>query len=203
MYSRWFQRAPLPVPFVPPKTPRPCHCSEAGSSGQTQLPSTPEGTQGKRGFVSTSRSIVLQIVSPSYDNAFSAPPLGQSGLQAFSTLCILCAGWNLVRTRADRRERRNQQQVVKALVIGRVIPRIATSADSNIIATTSSKRSSLRSYAVFFSTASIAENLRSMCGSERGAPECTTQRSRMRAPQVGQRTEDICLGVRSLLFKQT
>jgi hypothetical protein len=36
--------------------------------------------------------------------------------------------------------------------------------------------------------------------SERGAPECSSQRSPLEAPHVGQRTADSCLGVSSFLF---
>ena len=40
------------------------------------------------------------------------------------------------------------------------------------------------------SMASAAANFRSVCGSERGAPECSTQRSPAAAPHLGQGTED-------------
>jgi CRP/FNR family cyclic AMP-dependent transcriptional regulator len=52
----------------------------------------------------------------------------------------------------------------------------------------------------FFSIASAAANFRSTCGSERGAPECSTQRSPAATPHVGQGTEDNCSGVSSFLF---
>src|SRR5580692_9013386 len=48
--------------------------------------------------------------------------------------------------------------------------------------------------------ASIAESFRSTCGFERGAPECSTQLLPEGTPQVGQRTEHTCLGVRSFFF---
>src|SRR5208282_4247241 len=48
--------------------------------------------------------------------------------------------------------------------------------------------------------ASIAANIRSTCGSERRAPEYSTQRFPAAAPQVGQGTETNCLGVSSFLF---
>jgi hypothetical protein len=54
-------------------------------------------------------------------------------------------------------------------------------------------------YAAFLSATTRAENFRSKCGSERGAPEWNTQRSPAGTPQVGQGTEDICLGVSSFL----
>ncbi len=53
------------------------------------------------------------------------------------------------------------------------------------------------------SVASTAENFRSTCGSERGAPECSTQRSPAATPHVGQGTEDNCLGVSSFFFIAT
>jgi hypothetical protein len=46
----------------------------------------------------------------------------------------------------------------------------------------------------------MAANLRSTCGAERGAPECSSQRSPTAAPHVGHVTPDICLGVSSFLF---
>ena len=52
----------------------------------------------------------------------------------------------------------------------------------------------------FISTASAAESLRSRCGSVRGAPELSSQTSPVAAPQVGQRTDNICFGVSSLVF---
>src|SRR5258708_22082633 len=48
--------------------------------------------------------------------------------------------------------------------------------------------------------ASIAANFRSMCDSERGAPEFSTQRFPAPTPHVGHATEDNCLGVSSLFF---
>jgi hypothetical protein len=48
--------------------------------------------------------------------------------------------------------------------------------------------------------ASIADNFRSTCASERRAPECSTQRFPAATPHVGQGTEDNCLGVSSLFF---
>jgi len=51
-----------------------------------------------------------------------------------------------------------------------------------------------------FSRISIAESLRSTCGSERGEPECSRQRSPAAAPQVEQSTENSCLGVRSCIL---
>jgi hypothetical protein len=51
-----------------------------------------------------------------------------------------------------------------------------------------------------FFVASTAENFRSTCGSDRGAPECSTHRSPAATPHVGQGTEDSCLGVSSFLF---
>ena len=50
---------------------------------------------------------------------------------------------------------------------------------------------------LFSSMASAADSLRSKCGSKRGAPECSKQRSPGATPQVGQATEDNCLGVSS------
>ena len=47
---------------------------------------------------------------------------------------------------------------------------------------------------------SIAASLRSMCGSERRPPECSTQWLPTATPHVGHGTEDICLGVSSPLF---
>jgi hypothetical protein len=54
--------------------------------------------------------------------------------------------------------------------------------------------------AQFSSRACIAENLRSICASERGPPELSTQHFPTGAPQVGQATEYFCLVVSSLLF---
>ena len=55
--------------------------------------------------------------------------------------------------------------------------------------------------AIFFvSIASAAENFRSVCASERGAPECSKQRSPGATPQVGQRTASNCFAVRSLFL---
>jgi hypothetical protein len=48
--------------------------------------------------------------------------------------------------------------------------------------------------------ASMAANFLSTWGSERGAPECSTQLSSGGTPHVGQRTEDTCLGVSSFFF---
>jgi hypothetical protein len=48
----------------------------------------------------------------------------------------------------------------------------------------------------------MAANFRSTCGSERSAPECSTHRSPTEDPQVGQLTEEICLGLRSFLFME-
>src|ERR1700726_700089 len=45
--------------------------------------------------------------------------------------------------------------------------------------------------------ASIAESFRSTCGSERGAPECTTQRRPAATPHVGHGTDDNCFVVSS------
>src|ERR1700683_4243524 len=53
---------------------------------------------------------------------------------------------------------------------------------------------------LFVSIASTAESFRSTCGSERGAPECSTQRFPAATPHVGHETEDICLGVSSFFF---
>src|ERR1700674_5958431 len=51
--------------------------------------------------------------------------------------------------------------------------------------------------------ASAAATFRSTCGSERRAPECSTQRSPAATPHVGQGTEDNCSGVSSFLFIRT
>src|SRR6267143_962308 len=51
----------------------------------------------------------------------------------------------------------------------------------------------------FLSAASVAQNFRSTCASERGAPECSTQRFPAGTPHVGQGTEDNCVGVRSFM----
>jgi hypothetical protein len=48
--------------------------------------------------------------------------------------------------------------------------------------------------------ASIAESFRFRCGSERRAPECSTQRIPAATPHVGQGTEFTCLGVSSFFF---
>ncbi len=53
---------------------------------------------------------------------------------------------------------------------------------------------------LFVSIASAAESFRSTCGSDRGAPECSTQRSPAPTPHVGHGTEDNCSGVSSLFF---
>jgi hypothetical protein len=50
--------------------------------------------------------------------------------------------------------------------------------------------------------ASAAANFLSTCGSERGAPECSTQPSPAATPHVGQGTEDTCSGVSSFFFTQ-
>src|ERR1700740_1413114 len=52
-------------------------------------------------------------------------------------------------------------------------------------------------YFLLLSKHSAAASLRSTCGSERGPPECRTQRSPTPAPHVGQATEANCLGVSS------
>jgi hypothetical protein len=52
----------------------------------------------------------------------------------------------------------------------------------------------------FRSIASAAESFRSTCGSERRAPECSTQRFPAATPHVGQGTEDNCFAVRSFFF---
>src|ERR1700682_166225 len=49
----------------------------------------------------------------------------------------------------------------------------------------------------------VAENFRSTCGSERGAPECSTQRFPAATPHVGHGTEDNCLGVSSFFLIRT
>ena len=55
--------------------------------------------------------------------------------------------------------------------------------------------------AIFFvSSASAAENFRSTCASERGAPECSKQHSPGATPHVGQRTASNCFAVRSLFL---
>src|SRR5271168_3205604 len=53
------------------------------------------------------------------------------------------------------------------------------------------------------SLASIAASFLSTCGSERGPPECSTQRSPTPTPQVGQGTDDNCSGVSSFFFTRT
>src|SRR4029077_13789003 len=50
---------------------------------------------------------------------------------------------------------------------------------------------------LFVLIASAAESFRSTCGSERGAPECSKQRSPRATPHVGQGTENNCFSVRS------
>jgi hypothetical protein len=52
----------------------------------------------------------------------------------------------------------------------------------------------------FLSMASIAESFRSTCGSERSAPECSTQRCPAATPHLGQGTEDNCFRFRFLFF---
>ncbi len=51
--------------------------------------------------------------------------------------------------------------------------------------------------------ASTAANFLSTWASERGAPECSTQRFPVGTPHVGQVTEDICLRVSSRFFMVT
>src|ERR1700687_3978682 len=51
--------------------------------------------------------------------------------------------------------------------------------------------------------ASAAANFLSTCGSKRGAPECSTQRSPAATPHVGQGTEHNCSGVSSFFFIRT
>jgi hypothetical protein len=53
------------------------------------------------------------------------------------------------------------------------------------------------------SIASTAASFLSRCGSERGPPECSTQRSPTPTPQVGQGTDDNCSGVSSFFFTRT
>src|ERR1700726_3692121 len=55
-------------------------------------------------------------------------------------------------------------------------------------------------YADFRSMTARAANVRSTCGCERGPPECSTQRFPAGTPQVGQGTDNICLGVSSFFF---
>jgi hypothetical protein len=55
---------------------------------------------------------------------------------------------------------------------------------------------------LFVSIASAAESFRSRCGSVRGAPECSKQRSPGATPHVGQETEDNCFVVRSVILMQ-
>ena len=55
----------------------------------------------------------------------------------------------------------------------------------------------------FASMASAAVSFRSRCGSVRGAPECSSQTSPIAAPQVGQGTDNVWLGVSSLTFTAT
>jgi hypothetical protein len=56
---------------------------------------------------------------------------------------------------------------------------------------------------LFASMASAAESFRSICNSERGAPECSKQRFPAATPQVGQGTEDNWVGVRSFILMGT
>jgi hypothetical protein len=49
----------------------------------------------------------------------------------------------------------------------------------------------------------IRESFRLTCGSERTAPECSTQRCPAATPHVGQGTEDDCFGLRLLFFIPT
>src|SRR3981189_304841 len=56
---------------------------------------------------------------------------------------------------------------------------------------------------LFVSMASAADSFRSMCNSERSAPECSKQRCPAATPHVGQGTEDNCAGVRSFILMGT
>ena len=56
---------------------------------------------------------------------------------------------------------------------------------------------------LFVSMASAAESFRSICNSERSAPEWSRQRCPAATPQVGQGTEDNCVGVRSFILMGT
>jgi hypothetical protein len=51
--------------------------------------------------------------------------------------------------------------------------------------------------------APAAASFLSTCGSERGPPECSTQRSPTPTPQVGHGTDDNCSGVSSFFFTRT
>jgi hypothetical protein len=53
------------------------------------------------------------------------------------------------------------------------------------------------------SIASTAASFLSTCGSARRPPECSTQRSPIPTPQVGQGTDDNCSGVSSFFFTRT
>src|SRR5580693_10608357 len=53
------------------------------------------------------------------------------------------------------------------------------------------------------SIATSAASFLSTCGSERGPPECSTQRSPTPTPQVGQGTGHNCSGVSSFFFTRT
>src|SRR5580700_5388055 len=56
---------------------------------------------------------------------------------------------------------------------------------------------------LFASMASTAESLRSVCGSERTAPECCKQLFPGTAPHVGQGTEENCSSVMSFILTGT
>jgi hypothetical protein len=71
---------------------------------------------------------------------------------------------------------------------------------SRVVGRTGIYRRSLPRENFFRSIASTAQSFRSTCGSERRAPECSTQRTPGVAPHVGQETEDTCFGVRSFFF---
>jgi hypothetical protein len=53
---------------------------------------------------------------------------------------------------------------------------------------------------LFRSIASAAASFRSMCGSRRGPPACSTQRCPTATPHVGQETDNTCFLVKSLIF---
>jgi hypothetical protein len=53
------------------------------------------------------------------------------------------------------------------------------------------------------SMAPAAASFLSTCGSERGPPECSTQRSPTPTPQVGHGTDNNCSGVSSFFFTRT
>jgi len=52
----------------------------------------------------------------------------------------------------------------------------------------------------FLSSVSAAESLRSTCGAERGAPDCSKQPFPEATPHVGQGTERTIFGARSFFF---